>query len=106
MYNNCKYSNDYGNDHASNVCSSGYVQCIPDFVIFNKSFGHYSINQMLLIALRIRMGIMHGLLSSSFWLKALASNCLLNAYKSVFHCAWSKPKLRIKNLYPRLNHLG
>ena len=83
MYSNCKYSNDYGNDHASDVRSSGYVQCIPGFVTFNNSFGHYSINQMLLIALRIRTGIMHGLLSSNFWLKALASNCVMNACKSV-----------------------
>lgn len=29
MYNNCKYSNDYGNEHASDVCSSSCVQCIP-----------------------------------------------------------------------------
>lgn len=65
MYSDCKYSNDYGNDHASDVRSSGYVQCIPSFVTLNNSFGHYSINQMLLIALRIRTGIMHGLLSSN-----------------------------------------
>lgn len=83
MSNNCKYSNDYGNDRASDVRSSGYVQCIPGFVTLNTSFGHYCINQMLLIALRIRTGIMHGLLSSNFWLKALASNCVMNACKSV-----------------------
>lgn len=78
MYNNCKYLNDYGNDHASD-----YVQCIPGFITFNNSFGHYNINQMLLIALRIRTRIMHGFLSSKFWLKALASNCVMNACKSV-----------------------
>lgn len=78
MYKSCKYLNDYDNDHAS-----GYVQCIPGFVTFNNFFGHYSINQMLLIALRIRTGIMHGLLSSNFWLKALASNCVMSACKSV-----------------------
>lgn len=83
MYNNCKYSNDYGNDYASNVCCSGNVQCIPQFVTLNNSFGHYGINQMLLIALRIRTGIMHGLLSSNFWLKALASSRVKNACKSV-----------------------
>lgn len=66
IYNTYKYSNDYSNDHASEVCFSGYVQCIPEFVTLNNSFGHYSINQMLLIALRIRTGIMHGLLSSNF----------------------------------------
>lgn len=66
IYNTYKYSNDYSNDHASEVCFSGYVQCIPGFVTLNNSFGHYNINQMLLIALGIRTGIMHGLLSSNF----------------------------------------
>lgn len=31
MFNNYEYSNDYGSDHASDVCLSGYVQCIPGF---------------------------------------------------------------------------
>lgn len=47
IYNTYKYSNDYGNDHASEVCFSGYVQCIPGFVTLNNSFGHYSINQAI-----------------------------------------------------------
>ena len=107
MYNNCKYSNNYGNDHASDVCSSGYVQRIPGFVTLNNSFGHYSINQMLLIALRIRTGIMHGLLSSNIWLKALASNCVINACKSViFTVLGVTPNARNQRPMSRIEPVG
>lgn len=107
MCNNCKDSNNYGNDHASDVCSSGYVQRIPGFVTLNNSSGHYSINQMLLIALRIRTGIMHGLLSSNIWLKALASNCVINACKSVvFTVLGVTPNARNQRLISQIQPVG